>query len=185
MPFTSLDRVKRLLRIPAGITQWDGAIGDVVEGANATILQEIGLAGMTQQSYTEILDIDAGQDRVSLRHRPVQSVVAITDGESSLVAADYYVDSEIGFIRTTNGAAFTEGRGRFQITYTAGFTAPNLPPGDLAQAATYIAAADLIAGPAAGLMREQIGSHSVQVDDSGYPKAVDRILAKYRNAYVR
>ena len=58
MSFTTTTAVKNALRIPAGVTQHDAAISAFVDHANATVLAEIGLAGVTEQSYTDVLDVD-------------------------------------------------------------------------------------------------------------------------------
>lgn len=170
-----------MLMIPTGITQHDDLLNDLVADANRSVLQEIGLTGVTMAPYTEVFDIeDYGTNSLLLRHRPVQSVVALTDNGALVSAADYYAKEE-GVLRLIgDGAEFTTGRQKVSVTYNAGFTSPNLPPEDLALAATLIVAHNYNAGPHAGLRAQRAGSYSVELDGMPIPPQAARILGRYR-----
>ncbi len=188
MSFTTVAKVKSAIRLPAGVTQHDSALGDFVDAANATVLREIGLAGMTEQTYTETLDIEDATPTVVLSRMPVQSIVAVSQSGSNFDASAYYW-TEYGKLTLAGSGAFAAGRQALSVTYRAGFTTGNLPPADLAQAATLIAAQFWNESPFSGLEEEAIGPYRKRrapADQGGaFAPAVDRILAKYRNPFAK
>ncbi len=186
MPFTTRVKVKAQLAIPSGITQHDAAIDDYVADANRTVLRALNLAGMTAQSYTEVLDVREPDLReVALHRMQVQSVTALTDNGAAVLAADRSFTREGIVSLSADGAYFTQGRRTVQVTYVAGFTTTDgygFPPEDLVQAATLIACDGFNRGPHAGLESLQSGSNRTQLAPltaEWYSRAM-RILDSYR-----
>lgn len=186
MPFTSSARIKRTLKIPAGVTQYDTFVGELADYANDRILRELNLtAGMTEAAYSETVDIeDAAQRRIMLARMPVQSVTAVSQGGSNLAAADFYL-KRWGEVRLkASGASFSVGYQTVTVTYRAGFTntagGEGLPPPPLAQAATLMAVDGFNRSPMAGLKSEGSGQYNTTIAEDALPPEVERIMAAYR-----
>lgn len=178
--FTTSTRVKNALMIPAGITQHDTLIGNLVDAVDRTILQGLRLDGMTSAVYEDKFDIEAwGQDAVLLRRRPVVSVGAVTDNGSAVASADYYFEP-YGKLRLKGlSAQFTAGKQMVSVSYNAGFASPNLPPEDIALFATTACALWFNCIPNAGLGNSDVGGHK-QEFTGVMPDAVERLMASYR-----
>lgn len=194
MPLTSVARVKRMLQIPAGTTQHDTLIQELVDSSNNEVEDVMNLpAGVTQQVYNESIDIDQfGQNEIALQRYPVQSVAALTDADSLVAVADYYFVSE-GFVRLIpRNAFFTVGRQVVDISYQAGY--PNGEFNDEVQsarlAATMLAAQMFNEGAHVGFKSERIGRYGYTMagangEGVSMSPTVRRILARYRRAFVR
>lgn len=182
MAFTTRELVKLMLKIPVAITEHDDLIDDLAESANEIVLVRIHLAGMTTQSYTDVIDVEeSGCSHILLNRRPVRSITSVSDDGTALAASDYYW-KDFGSVKLANsGATFSMGPQKVSVVYTAGFD--SRPP-DLSRAATLIAATGFNAGPNAGLKSVKIGSYSIGIADEAYPAEVERILAGYRPAFA-
>lgn len=186
MPFTSTARIKRTLKIPAGVTQYDTLLGDLADYANDRILRELNLpAGMTEATYTETLDVPTEPTRsVFLARMPVQSITSVSDSGATLTATDYY-HKKHGEVRLKGlGSVFSSGYQTVSVTYRAGFTnatnGEGLPPPPLAHAATLIAVDGFNRGPMAGVASEGSGQFNATMATDALPPEVERILAAYR-----
>jgi hypothetical protein len=181
MPFTSVDRCKRLLQIPGAVTQHDVLLAELVAEANTTILSELRLsAGMTEATYYEVLSPEYGDTDLMLWRMPVQSITALTDASTGIGASAFYAEKN-GRIRLKDGRMFGGGVAQVAVTYRAGFTTTDgLPPSDLAHAATLIVARDFNAGPYAGQRSSGMGPSRVDLDAEQFPPAVNQILNRYR-----
>lgn len=182
MPFTTTALVKAALVIPAGITQHDTQIGDCVAASNAFILREIRLAGMTEQTYTEVYDIeDEATTQILLDRRPVQSVTSVLNDTSTVDAADYYVNRNGRLRLKSLSASFCVGIQKVTVTYRAGFTnSDTLPPPDLSRAATAIAAAMFNRDSHAGLKQNEVADFVVGIDPNFIPPTAEMVLQHYR-----
>ena len=146
MPATDLDRVKRLLRIPAGITVHDARITEIVGESDGELLALVGLDSWdAATAYTDSLDVypgTAGQVLL-LRRWPVTAVVALTAGGAGLVeGVDFRVDRG-GVLRLLGTRTLDAGTDAAQCTYTAGHVSAGSTPtwllrlGSLAAARQY------------------------------------------------
>jgi hypothetical protein len=175
--FTSSARVKRELRIPAGVTTWDLLIDDIVVQAHASILTRLDLAGKTVQTYSETLDIEGFRvSQIALRHRPTVAIAALTDSGTAVAAENYALRS--GWLKLKGpGACFTGGVGEVDVTYTAGFASD---PEDLIEAETLEACRRWNTGPKTGLGEERTGRYTWIGAKTGEARArIDEILAAY------
>ena len=180
---TDVDRVKRLLRIPAGVTQHDAVLADLALAGERAVLSELRLTGgITQSNYTD--RVDANGPYVQTRRFPVQAVSSVVDTGTTLASTAYTWTAE-GLITLLGGACFSTERRSVVITYAAGFTNAGLdaiPPPDLAHAATLAAACAWNRDPRAGLVDADTGDYSISVDvERAYTSEYEAILGRYRN----
>jgi hypothetical protein len=155
MPITDLDRVKRALRIPAGITVHDLRITEICGEVDGDLLEELDLSSWdSSTSYHETLDVLAGTAGTTtlVRRFPIASVVALTASGVRLVQdVDFRVDRG-GVIRLLGpGMAFDPGRGNIEIQYTAGHIAAGATPTWLVRLGTLKAALQYNQEPQAGI----------------------------------
>ena len=181
MGFTTRDRVKRVLGIPAGITYHDARIDDCVEFANDYILGQVGqTTSSVLETYTEYPDIAGeGCSELLLKHSPVGSIVALTNGSAAVAAADYVLDDDIGRIRLSGASEhFTTSRVGVVVTYTAGFSDSTVPK-RLIRAADLIAAAQGNTSSHAGKRVAEVGGQKYELDEEGIPVLARMILAEF------
>jgi Na+/H+-translocating membrane pyrophosphatase len=182
MALTSVSVAKSILGIPAGVTFHDALLTMLVGSVDSEVLGILGQSGITQTTYSEIYDIeDVTTNDLGLRHFPVASIAAITDGGQLRTATDYYVDQNTGTVRLVDdGDAFTQGRQTVAVTYTAGWSTV---PADVQLAAAIIVAARFNALRHAGLASENANGYSYQVADAAdaaIPSQARQILGRYR-----
>ena len=77
MSFTTVTNVKTVLRIPAAITTHDAVLALIVDGVNEGVLSHTGADALTTNTYTETYNVDYSTNELALKHRPVQSMVAL------------------------------------------------------------------------------------------------------------
>ena len=180
--FTSTTRLKTILGIPSAVTQHDTRLTNIVAAVDRQILDLCGMAAITQQTYTEILDVDSPrEDMIALSYRPIVSVSALTNDDSLVATDDYYIKSRSGYVMLKDGW-FTEGRQKVQITYVAGESSV---PGDLLLAGDELGVAMFNAAPHAGFDSEKTGDYSYTLAPGAVPPGVVRATAGYRRLFAR
>lgn len=187
--YTTRAAVKEALGIPAGVTQSDSRIDGLVAYADRKINQELCLAGMTAQSYTDTVDVGPGARTLITRRIPLLSVSGLSVGGSTIASTDYTFDrcGEVSLLG--QGVYFQAGRRQAAITYVAGFTSTDgrgFPPEDLAEAAIQICAAGFNRTGRAGLASESIQGVSVAMDNAtgGIPPEAWAAINSYRSPMV-
>ena len=179
MALTSRAKIKRAVGIPAGVTQHDGYIDDIVGGIDQMIFGHIGVPALTQNVYSETLDIEQSSHQIRLKNWPLVSVAAITESGSLVAVADYY-EIEEGFVNLkTTGRNWTIGRQTVEITYTAGHADGTFS--DVERVATKWAVGELNSDRHTLLAQEDMGTYKYKVakDDLIMPKAVLQVLQRY------
>lgn len=157
-------RAKAYLGLPAALTQHDVFLGYLISAATEEVCERLGLtAGLTVNSYSETLDVeDSDEDSLRLAAYPVVSVVAITDS-GALVASDaYYVHRSKRWVKLVDElAAFTQGRRKVQVTYTAGWAEP--VPARILNLVSSTVAYHFNRIPKSGVDSERIGAYSISL----------------------
>lgn len=179
---TSAARIKRVLGIPAAITLHDTYLGELADAVDTLVLEYCGQPTLTWGSgFSDKFDVELnGMSEVMLRRFPVEEVTAVLDAGSTLSADSWYLDSRTGAVRLTGaGAAFTQGKQKVEVQYTAGHTAASPGLNTLAHAASVWATALFNAGRHAGLRSEGAGSYRYSVDTDGVPAPVRAMLSSY------
>lgn len=187
MPITDVDRIKRALRIPAGITVADARITEIAGEVDAELLAEIGLDSWDAATvYNDSLDVDSGGigQTVLLRHYPVTSMVAVTASGVGLTQdVDYRVDRG-GVIRLLSTAvAFDVGRGTVHASYTAGHVAAGSTPAWLARLGTLAACRQFNYEPQAGIgdmTVDPIKKAIADFDHDAADREIQRALSRWR-----
>ena len=182
MALTSVSVAKSILGIPAGITFHDSLLTMLVGAVDSEVLGILGQSGITQTTYSESYDVeDVTTNDLGLRHFPVASISALTDGGQLRQATDYYVDQQTGTVRLMDDTdSFAQGRQTVQVTYTAGYS--TVPP-DIQLAAAVIVAARFNALRHAGMASENANGYSYQIansNDAAIPPQARAILGRYR-----
>lgn len=184
--FTTTERVKRRLRIPAAVTCHDTLLGELADEANDELLhllREAGAAGITDTTYSEVHDVErSGVSELRLMRWPVVSVAALTDNDTAVAAADFYTDTAVGYVRLVD-RYFTPGRQQVEVTYTAGWG--STAPDDLVRAATILACEAWNTDAHAGMRSEGREGYRYTRSDQVLPPAVARILGRYRDLFAR
>ena len=183
MSFTTRQRVKQLLNIPATLTDADGLVDVLVDVSNNFVLEQIGLTSPDSTSYNETLDVDWDYTTdLMLTHTPVISITSVTMGGTVLDSGDYYV-SQVGSLRLKNSEQyFSFGRQIVTVVYNAGFSTI---PEQLKHAATLICVSMYNKNPKAGFMSERTGSYSYMADRHTIPPIARSILDRYRRVFAR
>lgn len=186
MALASRDKIRKMLKIAAGVTYYDATIDDLLLVADQIVLDEIGLDSESSTAYSEKIDVTSGgQNELALAHRPVASVVALTiDGELLVENTDYAVDNELGFIKLLPlSASFPTGRQVVDITYNAGFASV---PADIEYAANIIAVQLFNRQAHVGFETEKTSSYSYRLSEGQrIPPIAQRILSKHKRIFAR
>lgn len=187
--FVDLDKLKRALRIPPGVTMHDALLGDIIGDIDGDILAHLrdncGLSqGMTTATYSEKIDVEDGiTDAVMLDAWPVRSVIAVTNGTVVVAEANRYHEKN-GVLRLVpRGAYFQYGNQTVWPTYTAGFDAA---PADLKRAGQYEAIAQYNTGGSQGFESERIGKYAYKLASGTaamMSPVAQRILASYTRVF--
>lgn len=187
MPITDVNRVKRALRIPAGVTVSDARITEICAEVDSELLQEVNLTSWDSATqYYETLDILAGSvaRTVTLRHYPVTSVVALTASGVSLVEDDDYRVDPGGSIRLLGtGTFFEAGNGTVEVTYTAGHISAGSTPAWLLRLGTLMAARQFYQEAQAGVLDlsvDPIRQVMAAFDEDQTDREIQRALARWR-----
>lgn len=181
---TTSAAVKAVLGIPSGVTQHDTLISTLIEVADQEVLSFCNVTTLTQQTLTEVFDVDnRDTDQIMLSNFPIQSVTAVSSSGDALTTDEYYADLTTGKVKLkTVGQYFNEGRQKVSVTYVAGYSAV---PADIKHAATLIAVAHFNANRLAGLSSQQAGAYKVTRGSSGLPAEALRILGRYSRIFPR
>ena len=183
MSITSTTNVKRVLGIPAAITQHDDFIGYLVTAVDDEILGYTGMTALTQTTFTDKIDITSeGQNEVLLNNFPVISVSSLSVDGTSVSSSAYYLDKDVGVIRYTSlSKFFPTGRQIVEATYVGGFASI---PNDLEFAAAILAASHFNGARHAGMLYEQVATYRYRRRE-GLPEDVISMLGKYRRIFAR
>lgn len=189
MPITDIDRVKRALRIPSGITVHDARLTEIVGEEADELLQELNLDSWDAATvYHETLDIlpGTGGQTLLLSRFPVTSVVALSASNVLLhEGTDFRVDKG-GVIRMLNpGSAFDYGRATVEVQYTAGHISAGSTPAWLLRLGTLHAAKQYNTEPTAGIQDQKVDPISKSIadfDHDAVEREIQRVLARWRRA---
>lgn len=177
---TSRTLVKYALRVPVGVTHYDGRIDAAVSATDRYVLglirQPSGLAVVTTTEYPDVYT--SAQTRVLLRRRPIVGVVAVTNNGEAVAATSYRIDADAGMLVRIDDEFWAPGESAVQVHYGAGYDATTLPD-DLVEAATQIAASMVNRAPLAGLDAQDDGGIDIRVSKAQLPPEAMAILAKY------
>lgn len=179
MALTTRTLVKAALRVPSGVTFYDGRIDAAVDAADRYVLgllRQPSLSVVTTTEYPEVYG--AAQVRLLMRRRPIVGVVAITNDGSAVASSAYRIDTDNGLIVRTDGAYWSYANDGVKVHYGAGYDADTVPD-DLVEAATQVAAGMVNRAPLAGLESQDDGSLDVRVSKSMLPPDVVAVLQKY------
>lgn len=191
MALASVDTVKPILQIPAGVTFHDVAIGLVVDAANDYVLAALGqpsLAATTRTDYPAVYT-DAQQD-VFLDRSPVVSVAAVTNAGQAVAEGDYRLNAETGMLRLLSGsngrcgtvANWSNVPDDVVVTYLFGYTGDTLPA-RLTHVATQIAVHTLQQSVNLGKTRVRDSSLGFDVDSLVIPEFAAKVLAEFEDVH--
>ena len=196
MAFTTRDKVKAILGIPAAVTDKDSLIDDLIDEAHAIICEDIGVTAAAETSYTMSFDImQTGVKTIALPHWPVSSITSVTTGVQGggtgtvLNASDYYVTT-VGHLRLQGASAFyPTGRQNVRVVWVAGFATDSKDFKSLALAERLFVVYLYNTGGRQGLGSEKIGRYSYKKDtgagsEGTYPPMAERIISRYRTVFV-
>lgn len=179
MALTSRTLVKAALRVPSGVTFYDGRIDAAVDAADRYVLGLLGQPSLSVVTTTEYPDVyGATQTKLLLRRRPIVGVVAVTNNGSALSSSAYRIDTEMGALIRNDGGYWADGVDGVRVHYGGGYDADTAPD-DLIEAATQIAAGMVNRAPLAGIESQDDGSLDVRVSKSMLPPDVVAVLQKY------
>jgi hypothetical protein len=176
-----VDDIKSYLGLNASDTSQDGIILAASLSAEAEIAEALDLDSLSEATYTEKYDVEeAGQDTLRLR-RWANSITSVTNGDTAIIADDYYVRADRWLCLIARAAEFAYGRQSVTVEYLSGFAAI---PADLDQAITLLAVD--IMKKTDDKQSETIGAYSYkkfergdQGDFGGWPPIVYRIVSRY------
>lgn len=192
MSLTTSARVKAALGIPAGVTFHDTAIANCVDYANDYVLRAIGqpggLVATTRTDYPEVYS--GNQMDLLLDRAPVVSIIAVTNSESVVEAADYRLDAEKGMLRLLRGnigsrrllASWSDVPDDVVVTYLHGYTSSTVP-GKVTRAADLIAIHNGEQARHLGKKRVRNSSYGFDVDLMVIPEAAAAILAEFEDVH--
>lgn len=165
----------------------DTVIGELIDYMTAMV-ETYTNRSFTQSTITDEL-VDGGTENLAVEFPPIDSVTTIKDGydsDATIASANYVVDSDAGliypsqsittllsFINNKDRLLWADGRGRWKITYVAGYDGA---PDDV-KGATLGWIADMYTSPDS-LKSERLGDRSVTRDDK-IPSRVKLVLDKY------
>lgn len=186
MPATDVDRVKRALRIPAGVTVHDSRILEICGEVDGELLEQLDLSSFdSATSYHESLDVLTGTPAtlVLVRRFPITSVVALTASGVGLNEGTDFRSDRGGVIRLLgSGMCFDYGRGTVEVQYTAGHIAAGATPAWLARLATLKAAIQYNSEPQAGIQNlrvDPITKAMAPFDEDASRQEIAQILARW------
>lgn len=172
--------MKATLRIPTGVTFYDGRVDAACSAADRYVLgllrQPSGLAVVTSTEYPDVYS--AAQSKILLRRRPIVSVAVVTNDSTALASTSYRIDTELGELIRTDGGYWSTALDGVKVHYGAGYDADTVPQ-DLVEAATQLAASFVNRGALAGMESQDDGSLDVKVSKSMLPPDVSAVLQKY------
>ena len=184
---TTTERVKAALRIPAGITYQDARIAQIVDEAEAELLQEVDLTAFAATTYAAFIDGSAigGDRRVFVLPKfPVLSVVALTVNGSVLVYGTDYRWEASGRVRLV--APVEPTLDAIEATYTAGLVATaGTTDASLIRCATLMAARQYNMEGLAGLASLDVAPMKKSIARRGFGEdaadaELQRLLSRYR-----
>lgn len=188
MSLTTLTRVRSLAGLVAGVTFHDVSLQYAVDYANDLVLRKIGQpSGLSVNTVTEYPNVyDDGQTDVYLKHTPIVSIVAITNGDYAVETTDYRFDADTGMVRILRGGVDTRtffqswctGLDDVQIRYAYGYTSATAPE-SLKRAADLIALTSFRKGKHAAAKTEKLGEYSITLDESEIPDEAVMILRRF------
>lgn len=200
MPFTSLDAVKRALRIPLAVTDGDGLLNEIIDEVHGTILADIG-GGLTSALLTQYVQefdiVQEGYRGIRLPKWPVGEVTEVRTGTNlggtgEVVDTDRYYVTEEGTLRLEGGSAsWPVGKQNVRVTWTAGFATTTTKDYLSLALAEKMTVCEAFKGiPASGLKGERIGNYSYTRQSASergsdvYPGVASRIVARYRSVFA-
>jgi len=190
---TTLERVHRMLRLPDSQTSHDDLLEVLIDGITSQIEQRaqrhIGL-------YSYIEDLDGwGTPTLWLAQGPLVSLAAVeelayTSGGVAATAVDPTLYRGVGIshgaggdddragVQRTDGGTWGEGRGRWRVTYDAGYTV--IPPA-LTLDATRLVVAHFRRSDLEGLVSEgRADLSSTPIDVAELDRLTERIAGQWR-----
>lgn len=188
--------VKQLVGVHAAITTFDTLFEAAAEAGNGIVLGKLGMSALAVLTYTEWPTVSTNtQRKVQLKHWPVVSIVALTNGTALLDTDDYRVVEPGELMLTGNPTLLGVPMPRYQtsywsdapdgvqVTYTAGWTDATVP-GELKTAAKLIAVDFYNRGPKAGVDEQRTrGWYSIQ-SEADIPPMARAILNRYCDGHV-
>jgi hypothetical protein len=187
VPATYLDRVKRVLRIPAGVTVHDTRITEIVGEVDEELLDQLGLSAWDSSTvYNDNVDVfpgTPGQTVILKRFAEFMSIVALTASGVRLVENQDFRLDDGGVIRLLNpGATFDYMPNSVQVTYTCGHIAAGSTPAWLLRVASLSAARQYNLEPmgAIGSLRvDPITRTMADLDHDAAEGEIRRTLARW------
>lgn len=181
-----MERVKAALRIPAGVTYQDARIAQIVDEAEAELLQEVDLSAFAATTYAAVLDGSIGGDRrvFILPKFPVLSIVALTVNDSALTFATDYRWEASGRVRVVTPVEPV--LDAIEVTYTAGLVATvGTTDASLIRCATLMAARQYNIEGLAGLASLDVAPVKKGIARRGFGEdaadaELQRLLSRYR-----
>ncbi len=136
MSLCTRNQVKTRLAIPAGQSQFDDILDQIVAGVSGLLVGRMGCnRPLEQASFTHALDVHyADQRRLCLPVWPVVSIASVKERwelaawaeQTALVAGtDYEADAENGILARI-GTCWPQGIQAVQVAYTAGYVPPSV-----------------------------------------------------------
>ncbi len=177
-------QLKSSLGIPAAITYHDVRIGQVVDGANGYVLGQLGQASLAALTYTDYPEVAAeGLGDIQLKHVPVVSIAAVTNGISAVAVADFRLEADTGLVRLVgvdpnryrNQEFWSTARDGVVITYLAGYTSANIPA-QIKTATRMIASSWFNKSTHHGKKAERSSGHRIDLNEFEIPPAAQMIL---------
>ena len=178
----TLSDVQEYLGLSAG--QSDDLLTNIATRVSAAVREYTGQP-FEPTEYEEYHDGEGhGCDTIFLRHRPVNSVASLSEGDESVDADDYEVYPDEGMVRRVSGH-WPRGKRNLVVNYDAGDAAV---PGDIEQAALdWVKAIYDSRGitAASTIQSERTGDYAVTYRDdaasaAAMPGSVREILMLYR-----
>lgn len=200
MALTTLVKVKRMLRIPTAVTDYDDLINDLIEGVDAVMLGDVGggLAAWASTSYVKYYDVQRlGLAGLLLVPWPVLGITELKTGtnggaDGSAVADADFSWNRTGLVRLTGaGVYWPFGEEQVKVTFNAGIESGSKDELALTLAQT-ITVVDVYKNSAgSGLRSEKIGNYSYvretreERGDQFYPSLAASIMSRFQQAFVR
>lgn len=190
--FTNVDRVKRALRIPVGITLHDVRIGEIIGEVEATILDGIG-PGLSSIGPTTVMETvstwPGGYQTFTVKRWPVLSVAALTIAGAAIPATDFAWDESGRIDWLLDDAVLPCSRNGVQVQYEVGLMTQaqitaGATPGQLTRWATLECALQYNAEPMAGIGIQDIRPVRTtlsKVEEDNVRAEIRRIASRYLN----
>lgn len=193
MALTTVAKLKFRLGIPATVTYHDTAIGYAVDASNDYVIRKLGQESHALATHTDYPSVCGGaRIDIQLKHTPIGTILAVTNGSASVPASSYRVDTETGRVRLTQGTVSRYGSSSYWssvpdaavVSYTAGY-GPSNTPEILVTCAEIIATAAFNKVKLSGKKEERVLSHMIKLDiENAIPLDAQLILNNYVDMHL-